>query len=82
MPSGHFQQIFYSLIFILFVCKKKKYSFNILYIYFIVIISCLHNCLYYKYHTLFQIFIGSIIGSLLGYFFYNLAMSPIFQNIY
>lgn len=84
MPSGHFQGIFYSFAIIILLFSKEKYFIYILSIFFIIILSCLYNCLHYKYHTLFQIVNGSILGSFIGfsvlYIYENFFLGIKFSN--
>jgi len=73
MPSGHFQSIFYSLtfVFLIFYYTQKKLFYKFWkfpsFISSILIIFCLHNCIKYHYHSLLQIFIGSLIGIVMGW---------------
>ena len=73
MPSGHSQSCMYSTIFIYFALKKQKILFFYLLISFIIMMQRSVD----NYHTILQIFIGGIIGSLFGYFMYRLARENI-----
>lgn len=69
--SGHFQKIFYSLVFVgLLLYKTNKLSLYWRYItgvFVIAGITCLYNCLVHQYHTIPEIVVGSGIGTLVGY---------------
>ena len=71
MPSGHFQQIIYSIAFVAFtLVNKNALSLYWKYIagaYGIVAASCLYNCLMYKHHTISEMIVGSGIGAMMGY---------------
>jgi membrane-associated phospholipid phosphatase len=71
MPSGHAQTAFFSTAFII-QCNKKYVPFFLLYS---LLILC--QRLYFSYHSLSQVLVGSIIGSLMGYSFYYLATQRI-----
>jgi len=73
MPSGHFQSVFYSLsfVFLIFYYTQKNLFYKFWkfpsFVSFILIIFCLRNCIKYHYHSLLQIFIGSLIGIGMGW---------------
>jgi len=77
MPSGHSQNTFYSLFFIFFVLFykkiKSKYNFIIILFYIFTTINTSYQRIKYKNHTLFQVIIGGICGSIIGALFYNMA---------
>ncbi len=73
MPSGHAQSAFFSTIFIYLSLKQK----NILYIYFLLSLLTCYQRVYYEYHSISQIIVGSIVGSGFAYFMYNLAREKI-----
>lgn len=77
MPSGHAQSIFFSAIFIYLLFKENKLyetKNNIYIINFYLIISILTSLqrLIYNYHTIQQIIIGIILGTLSGLITYYL----------
>lgn len=66
MPSGHAQTIFFSMIYFYMITRS---------IYWLIIMLFIAGCtisqrLIYRKHTLLQIIVGSLIGSLYGYFTY------------
>jgi membrane-associated phospholipid phosphatase len=73
MPSGHAQYSLFSTMFIYLSLRRL----NILYIYAIISIITLIQRVVYKYHTIFQIFVGSIIGIWMSYIFYILSQQKI-----
>ena len=74
MPSGHAQSVLYSLVFIYFASNYNK-KITLLYL-LISLITC-YQREEYMYHTIFQVFIGIIIGLLVGYLFYMLSKHKI-----
>ena len=66
MPSGHAQNVFYSVTFILFALQ----NLSITSIYLLIAILTSYQRIKYNMHTLLQIICGSIIGILFGYLFY------------
>jgi membrane-associated phospholipid phosphatase len=69
MPSVNSQSSFFSTVFIYFALRKK----NISYIYLAIsLLTMLHRVIY-NHHTVFQVIVGAIIGSAVGYLFYYLA---------
>lgn len=77
MPSGHSQSSFYSAFFILFALKNK-YIFTV-YLFFSLLIS--FQRVYYNHHTVFQVFVGAIIGSIFAYFIYYMAQQKIMGKL-
>ena len=69
MPSGHSQSVLFSTVFIYFALRKK----NILYVYLLLSLLTMMQRVYYNHHTVLQVFVGAIFGTLIGYFFYYLA---------
>ena len=76
MPSGHAENLFFSLFFISFALKAQNIS---LIICIITLISCIQRY-NYNYHSLFQLFVGSIIGSCIGILFYNFSQHRIIKT--
>lgn len=66
MPSGHSQCVLYSTAFVYFVLKNNKILLLYLLISFITLFQRVKNL----HHTIFQVFIGTFIGVVLGYFMY------------
>lgn len=70
MPSGHAQIVFFSSIYIWFAFKNIKISL----IYLCVSLITLYQRVQYNKHTISQVIVGSIIGSLMAaltYFFFK-----------
>lgn len=63
MPSGHAQGIFYSTTFIFLVLTPI--SNNIIFFYIFITFITVFQRVYYKFHTIGQIFVGAFIG--IGY---------------
>jgi membrane-associated phospholipid phosphatase len=70
MPSGHFQAILYSIIFTYLALRKtklfKQYWIYFAILYFIITAFCFYNCIKYKYHSLLEMLIGSIVGVIIA----------------
>jgi membrane-associated phospholipid phosphatase len=77
MPSGHAQNCGFCLTFIFLTLHNPFYTF--LY-HFITIVSLFQRYLFHN-HSILQLFIGLIIGSLVGYSTYFLANKFIVGNI-
>jgi len=77
MPSGHVQSCFFSTTFIYLSLKKN----NTLYLYLITSLLISMQRVIYNYHTLLQVIVGSIIGTIIGYCFYILARGKITGRI-
>ena len=73
MPSGHAQSSLFSTIFVYFSLKKT----NVLYLYLLLSVVTVSQRVVYKFHTLLQVLIGSIIGALLGYYIYYLSQQSL-----
>lgn len=69
MPSGHTQACFFSTIFIYLSLHNTK----ILYIYLLITCITMVQRVAYDYHTVFQVFVGAIVGILFAYFMFYLA---------
>ena len=67
MPSGHAQLFFYISTFMAFALK----NINITIFYFIISLITICQRVIFLHHTILQVFIGSGIGILMGYLFYN-----------
>ena len=73
MPSGHAQNVFYSVTFILFALQ----NLNITSIYLLIAILTSYQRIKYNMHTLSQIICGSVIGLLFGYLSYIVSLKKI-----
>ena len=62
MPSGHAQLAFFSTMYILLACKNVKITL----FYLCVSLITLYQRVKSNMHTIFQVIVGSIIGSLMG----------------
>jgi membrane-associated phospholipid phosphatase len=69
MPSGHAQSCLFSTIFIFL----SLHNIKILYMYLAIICITIAQRVAYDYHTIFQVFVGTIVGSIFGYYVYYLA---------
>jgi membrane-associated phospholipid phosphatase len=73
MPSGHAQSTFFSTVFMYYSMKNER----ILQIYLFISLITVCQRVVYNFHTIFQVFIGGVIGSLIGYYFYWFAQNKI-----
>jgi membrane-associated phospholipid phosphatase len=73
MPSGHAQASFFSTVFIYLSLKQN----NLLYIYISLSLLTCYQRVKLEYHSIFQIIVGSIVGSVFAYFIYGLAREKI-----
>lgn len=73
MPSGHAQIALYSTVFIYLSLKKG----SILLLYLLVSLIIIAQRIIKGYHTYFQILVGCLVGSIMGYIFYSLANNVI-----
>jgi len=69
MPSAHAQSVFFSLVFIYLALKNTKITL----IYLLICLTTLYQRVKYKNHTILQVIIGSVAGSLIAFAFYNYA---------
>jgi hypothetical protein len=70
-PSGHFQSMAYSFVF--YILSHKNKNPLILFLYLFLSLSCLYNCIKFKYHTIVDIVTGIIFGSLFSYLYVNFS---------
>jgi len=70
MPSGHAQTSFYCLVFIWLTLKNVK----IITLYLLLSGLTLYQRYKYKEHTMLQLIIGSILGGIMGYIFFKIAI--------
>jgi membrane-associated phospholipid phosphatase len=69
MPSGHFQSLAYSLVF--YLLSHKKWSQNYIFIFLFIAFCTFYNCITYKYHTIIEIIIGTLLGTFLAFLSIN-----------
>lgn len=73
MPSGHSESCFYSTTFVYLALKDK----NILFIYLLISFITMFQRIAYNYHTLFQVFVGTIVGITFANIIYNFVKTKI-----
>ena len=73
MPSGHTQSIIFSTVFMYLSLRKT----NWLCVYLIISALTMMQRVVYNYHTIFQVFIGALVGTGFGYLIYFLARDKI-----
>jgi membrane-associated phospholipid phosphatase len=73
MPSGHTQASFFSTVFIYLSLKQN----NLLYIFVPLTLLTCYQRVALEYHSISQIIVGSIVGTVFAYFIYNLAREKI-----
>jgi len=69
MPSGHSQMALYSTVYVYNATK----NICVLAFFSLMSIITIIQRIYYNKHTIMQCFVGSIVGSLVGYIFYMWA---------
>lgn len=69
MPSGHTQTVFFSLVFCYMVTRSVYWLFIMLFI----AICTISQRLIYKKHTILQVIVGGIVGTIIGYGSYFLV---------
>jgi len=77
MPSGHSQGVFYSTAFIYWVIKNPPLTL----LFFLLSINTMIQRVNYKNHTILQVIIGAIVGSLFAYLVYSYAKEIIQGNL-
>ena len=77
MPSGHAQSSFFSTAFIYLSLKQT----NLLAIYLLISLITLWQRVIDNYHTVLQVIVGSIVGTIFGYFVYYLSQKKIKNRI-
>ena len=77
MPSGHTQMMLFSTVFIYCALHKE----NIFYLYFLASFIIMVKLILLKDHTIIQVLVGAIIGSIFGYYMYYLARDKITGTI-
>ena len=66
MPSGHSQGVFYSTAFIFFALKNSNWAI----LFLLISLNTMYQRVKYKNHTLKQVIVGALVGSLVGWGFY------------
>jgi len=77
MPSGHAQSALYSTVFIYLSLRQN----NLLYFYSLFSLLIITQRVVFKYHTIFQVIVGAVVGSVFSYFVYYLAREKIKGHI-
>ena len=75
IPSGHFQSMTFSFVFYI-LNHTNQFILNhkyILYLYAFIAFCTLNNCIMFKYHTIIDIIVGIIFGSLFSYLYVNFS---------
>lgn len=78
MPSGHAQGVFYSTTFIFlvfFTSSNKNKSYLILGFYILIVFITISQRIYYRFHSLNQILVGGLVGTLFAYLVYFMSNS-------
>jgi len=73
MPSGHAQTAFFITLFLYLSLKHR----NLLYLCILFSLLICYQRVTFGYHSILQVIVGSIIGSFIGYIFYQLAREKI-----
>ena len=73
MPSGHAQASFYTTAFIYFCLKKP----DVLYFYIPFSLFICYQRYHFNYHSISQLIVGSLVGTLIGWFTYQQAREKI-----
>jgi membrane-associated phospholipid phosphatase len=73
MPSGHAQMAFFTTIYIYLSLKHT----NLLYLYIVFSLFICYQRVETGYHSMSQVVIGSIVGSIFAYIVYQLAREKI-----
>jgi len=66
MPSGHAEGVFYSSAFIFFAFKNNDWAI----LFLIISLNTMCQRVKYKNHTVQQVIVGAIVGSIMGWVFY------------
>jgi membrane-associated phospholipid phosphatase len=73
MPSGHAENVFYSTVFIYFASVNS----NWLIFYLLISLNTIYQRVKYKNHTVLQVIVGSIVGSMMGWLVYYFSQVSI-----
>lgn len=79
MPSGHAQESFFSLLFVYGLTQNQTHEREQKYIWIFLLLCFLVMChrVLKRRHTVFQVLVGAVLGSVVGYGFYELASQQI-----
>ena len=77
MPSGHAQSSIFSTIYIYLALKKT----HILIFYSLLSSITIFQRFYNKYHTIFQLLVGSFVGGFFAWFIYHLSQQKLTGRI-
>lgn len=80
MPSGHAQNVAFVLMFMYQVLSNYKSFWYLFIIFMISVITVVQRVAYY-HHTIFQVVVGFILGSIMGHITYSLAKKRIRGNL-
>lgn len=69
MPSGHAQSVIYSTVFVFLTLKEYK----LLALYLLISAITIYQRVFFNYHTIGQVIVGSIIGIIVGHSAFYLA---------
>ena len=81
-PSGHFQSMAFCFTF--YILSHITINPHIIFLFLFIALCSLMNCIIFNYHTLFEIILGIIFGTLFSYFYFvNIKpfVLPFFQNL-
>jgi hypothetical protein len=81
-PSGHFQSMAFCFTF--YILSHKNINQYIILLFLFLALCCLMNCIVFNYHTIFEIILGIIAGTLFSYFYFiNIKpfVLPFVQNL-
>ena len=73
MPSGHAQMSFFTTIFVYLSLKHT----NLLYLYLFISLIICYQRVKFDFHSIEQVVVGAIVGSVFGYIVYQLAREKI-----
>lgn len=73
MPSGHAQSSVFSTVYIYLALQKT----NILLFYSLLAFITLFQRFYNKYHTVFQLLVGSMVGGFFAWFVFNISQQKL-----
>lgn len=76
MPSGHTQNAFYSIAFIHFTFKNYGLTFCAI----LLGLLTMYQRVKYNNHTIYQVIVGAMVGSFVGYMSYWLGSTPRIQH--
>ena len=75
MPSGHAQGTFFSAMFMTLSLQNIYISI----IFFIISFITIYQRVHFYFHTVEQVIVGGLLGSLIAYVFYNLSLKHYFS---